>query len=109
MRRLGVVDGAAAKDDVEAAEDVLGHVQRLRRLGHAAARERPHLVPYVGVAVVEAHHQRPRQKPLHHRTKHELVSRRKARHRAAALREDVLAEADDRRRRRPFLKLHEAK
>ena len=92
---LKVLDARAAQHRVEAGEDVLRDVQRLRGLRDAAARHRPHLVPHVGVAVVEAHHQRPRQEALHHRAKHKLVRRREARHRAAALREDVLAEADD--------------
>eukprot|EP00966_Prymnesium_polylepis_P304447 7033993-Prymnesium_polylepis.1 len=57
--KLLVVHAAAAQQHVDTAKDVLRHVQRARRLGHAAARQRPHLVPHVGVAVVEAHAQRP--------------------------------------------------
>ena len=96
---LAVDDRLPAQRGVHPGEDVLRQVQVLRRLGDAPLREERELVEHVGVAVVVAAPQRVGHRPLHQRAEAELRARREIAEQPDP-REDVLAEADDRRRLR---------
>ena len=85
VNELRVLNGPAAQDAVEATEDVLRYVHSLGGFGDAAIRDGPHLVPHVGVAVVEAHTKRIGKVTLHHRAKDKLVTRSKGGDGTAAL------------------------
>ena len=87
-------DSTTANDGVDAAEEVLGDVNHLGSLGHAAVRHRESLVPKIRVSVVETNHERPRHEALEG-LENKLGDGSELRHRAGRLAEDDFWKSDE--------------